>query len=315
MRQNIVFVGGAGRSGTTYLAHALSKFESISTGVESQWISELLKQDVPNNEWVPFVKKHWKVSTSPRKISIDQWEELTVISKENVISQFCYKLLGFLAENESSIIVDHTPSNIVNFKILSENFPEAKFLHIIRDGRGVFASLKKVVWGPNTAFAAAEYWVRFLAHGFIAKSLSSEGQYREVRYEKLLKDPSEINNIYSWVVGDLSATNNLNPNTKKVYTDIEIPSYAKTQHALVNMGPKLSRIDAWKNELCKKEIAAFEKIAGNFLTNFGYVLEHENNEFVSRKYRLYMSTKEYLVGSVINPLRNFIRTKGKHFRS
>lgn len=311
--KNIVFVGGAGRSGTTYLAHALSKFEHISTGVESQWLSELIQLDLPSKEWVAFSKKHWKVTTSPRQVIDSQWDELSTIAAKSDIESFCSTLLGFLAKKDVPLVVDHTPANIVNFRILSESFPKAKFLHIIRDGRGVFASLKNVMWGANTPIAAAEYWARFIAHGFVAKSLGSEDQYKEVHYEKLLQDPNEIIEIVKWL-GDESVTaeNFIQVAASEEGVHTEVPKHTQAQHALVNKGPQTSRINAWKKELSVKEIKVFEKHVGNLLSFYGYKLEEKNNAYISRKYRLRMQAKEFFKGAIINPIRNILRTGSKH---
>ncbi len=311
--KNIVFVGGAGRSGTTYLAHALSKFDHISTGVESQWLSELIQLDLPHSQWVSFAQKHWKVTTSPRKVTSSQWDELSSIAAKSDIRSFCSKLLSFLAKKGVPLVVDHTPANIVNFKILSATFPQAKFLHIIRDGRGVFASLKNVMWGANTPFAAAEYWARFLAHGFMAKSLSNSDQYREVHYEKLLEDPNEIIDIVKWLSSSIVNNEKLVQKTLDVQeAQTEVPKHTQGQHALVNKGPQTSRINAWKKDLSKKEIKVFEKHVGNLLSFYGYELEEENNVYISRKYRLRMEAKEFFMGSIINPIRNVIRTRSRH---
>ena len=310
--KNIIFVGGAGRSETTYLAHALSKFDLISTGVESQWLSELLKLDLPNTEWVHFVQNHWKVDTSPRKVSSAQWEELSKIASDKNISLFCSKLLSFLAKDDLPFIVDHTPTNIVNYQLLVEHFPKAKFLHIIRDGRAVFASLKNVKWGANTPFAAANYWARFLAHGFVAKSLNMNNNYREVQYEKLLRDSDEIRSIVSWVSENSKVDSVDDELLSKNDVVTEIPKHTKSQHSLVNKGPQVSRINAWENDLSIKEVKSFENQVGYLLQFYGYDLKVQKNAYINRSYRVLMEFKEVLFSMLINPILNAFRTKGKH---
>lgn len=309
---NIVFVGGAGRSGTTYLAHALSSYNHISTGTESQWLNELIQLDLPPEKWLNFVQNHWKVKYSPKKLSGKEWDDLSKIALNKDKSTFCFLLLFYLS-GRKLITIDHTPSNIINYKLLSDTFPKAKFLHIIRDGRGVFASLKNVKWGPNSPYKAADYWIRFLAHGLIAKSLSSRNMYKEVFYEQLIADPLELKKIVDWLGEDI--TESLNKSFKMSTSNkqkIEVPNYTKTQHALVNQGPNFSRIDAWRNELTLGEIKSFEKRAGKLLSHYNYTLECENNISISRPYRFLFETKEYILSCLINPIRNILRTRGKH---
>jgi hypothetical protein len=42
--------------------------------------------------------------------------------------------------------IDSTPTNIPHMFRISRDFPEARFIHIIRDGRDVALSLEKRAW-------------------------------------------------------------------------------------------------------------------------------------------------------------------------
>ncbi len=58
---------------------------------------------------------------------------------------------------------------------LAELFPNAFFVHIVRDPRAVALSWEKTRWGPNTAPAAATAWARRVEHARVAmQDLSAE---------------------------------------------------------------------------------------------------------------------------------------------
>jgi hypothetical protein len=61
--------------------------------------------------------------------------------------------------------IDHSPRNIWHGLSLLRRFPQAKFVHVIRDGRAVAASVMPLDWGPNTVSEAASYWATRIALG------------------------------------------------------------------------------------------------------------------------------------------------------
>jgi hypothetical protein len=54
--------------------------------------------------------------------------------------------------------VEMTPPNIAKAPMLLEVFPDAKFIHVMRDGRDVAASVVRLPWGPSTHAAALRFW-------------------------------------------------------------------------------------------------------------------------------------------------------------
>ncbi|MDH3462168.1 MAG: sulfotransferase, partial [Acidimicrobiia bacterium] len=54
---------------------------------------------------------------------------------------------------------DKTPGSVTQIELLGSLFPEARFVHIIRDGRAVALSyLERPEWGPKTMAEAAQHW-------------------------------------------------------------------------------------------------------------------------------------------------------------
>src|SRR5438034_456487 len=63
---------------------------------------------------------------------------------------------------------------------------EARFIHLIRDGRDVALSVRSVPFGPNSIREAAEWWASSIRS---AREQANELRfYREVRYEDLVLD-------------------------------------------------------------------------------------------------------------------------------
>ncbi len=82
---------------------------------------------------------------------------------------------------------DKTPAYVAHFPLLRKTFPEARFIHIIRDVRDYCLSVNKA-WGKNMVRAAQRWCDDICQIRLSAKSWP--GAYLEVRYEDLLEDPT-----------------------------------------------------------------------------------------------------------------------------
>jgi len=68
-------------------------------------------------------------------------------------------LLGEKAAAEGAMaFVDTTPPNAENAHRIIDLFPEAKVVHVVRDGRDSAASVVKKKWGPDRHLRALEWW-------------------------------------------------------------------------------------------------------------------------------------------------------------
>jgi len=92
-----------------------------------------------------------------------------------------------LADNGSRQIVDKNVRNSFRILDLQERFPEAKFTHIIRDGRAAISSWRD--WAVKTRKkdtsieGAAKQWVKYVNYILDNRHLLKD--YSEVRYEEL----------------------------------------------------------------------------------------------------------------------------------
>ena len=95
---------------------------------------------------------------------------------------------GALRRVDAARWCDGTPDNVFHMLDLAEIFPGAKFVHIIREGRGVARSFYRVGWSPSTT-AALRHWYHAVATGRALGKELGPSQYLEVSFESLLADP------------------------------------------------------------------------------------------------------------------------------
>jgi hypothetical protein len=188
----------------------------------------------------------------------------TVVSYRNFIEGLVHAYAIKADKAGAELWVDHTPDNMQFAVALSLEFPEARFIHVIRDPRAVAASVMPLDWGPNTAYFAANWWVCQVSYGLAAESLLGPDKILRVRYEDLVSDTEqEMRRICSFAGMDyekgLGSTG-----------DFKLPVYTAGQHTLVGKKPDVSRIDAWKGSLKPRMVELIENICADMLISLGY---------------------------------------------
>jgi len=159
--------------------------------------------------------------------------------------------------------IDHTPENVRYGSTLASEFPNAKFIHIVRDGRAVANSVLGLEWGPTTAREAADWWTQRVGFGLALESHLGSRSLR-VRYEDLVENQERVlKDILAFVDPPQSALSQREHG-------FDIPEYTKRQHQLVNRDAVASRSEAWRTELDIYDISAFEDRCWDFLTYLGY---------------------------------------------
>ncbi len=110
-----------------------------------------------------------------------------------------YKSL--LTENKKHKIVDKNVRNSFRILNLKKQFPNAKFTHIIRDGRAAISSWRD--WARKTnktdqsIESAAKQWLNYVT--FILNNKHELRNYEEVRYEELcFKEPYFVSRNNKW---------------------------------------------------------------------------------------------------------------------
>jgi len=257
-----IFIGGAERSGTTFLGSLFGCVEGACVTEESGFKSDW--QFPQERDWPAFrdrIGRLWRF----RNWNIGDISDLPPSSER----EFLETLVRRFAQRDVSYWVDHTPRNIADFDHLKQVFPEARFVNLIRDGRAVAASMMPLEWGPNTPAACAHRWVRDVGTGLAAVHRHPD-DVTTIYYEDLVLDPVKtMNRVFAFL--------DLEKRVDKVEDLISkaefLPAYAAAgQHRDVGRPPNASSIDKWRERLTAKQIGEFEYVAGPLLRMLGYDL-------------------------------------------
>ena len=268
-----IFVGGCVRSGTTMLGAMIGAHPQCLCVPESQFKEDLIQSfdrpiaQVSPLEVLRFIEatrrfQIWELPLDLSRLSDSDFAD----SYRSVIDWLVREYGRVQGKVHFKFWVDHTPSNIRFGHTLVEHFPEAKLIHIVRDGRAVASSLLPLDWGPNTIDKAAYAWMQGMSIGLAAEKFWESDRMIRVRYEDLVRDPdSTLENICKFLKIDYR------PEMAEG-NGFSVPKYTAKQHSLVGRRPDPTRVEGWKKSLTSRQIEIYESIAAELLYYLGYEL-------------------------------------------
>jgi hypothetical protein len=176
--------------------------------------------------------------------------------------------------------------------------PDAKFIHIVRDGRAVAAS--KLLRAKTNISLGAQQWLESNVLGLSNQALIGEENYRIVRYEDLIRNPEkELKGICSFLEIEFDLNMLLEEREDKAED-----SYVKSTL-------DESKINSYQKELTASQIKKIEKIQAPLLRRLGY--DHEY-PISSSKYRQ-MSVLKRLYYSQSDNVRQLLVAKRMGMKS
>lgn len=178
------------RSGTTYLRRLLNSHRSLHVTQEF----DLTEQRRTIQTMLCRLRTNKRFGDLSEKDS-EAWSQ-------DVSSRYVQMLIALELENSNKPRYgDKTPRNTFRMGELSKMFPGCVFVHVIRDGRAVAASLlerqrldrrfRKKAWAPTSGGEAAASWRSAVIAGRDFGS-SCPTRYHEIRYEDFSRRPEEL---------------------------------------------------------------------------------------------------------------------------
>jgi hypothetical protein len=163
---------------------------------------------------------------------------------------------------------DKTPGYVSHIPLLADLFPEARFVHIVRDGRDVAMSyLDRSEWGPATLSEAAHYWRDRVGRGRAAGRTLGPERYREVRYEDMVDDPETTTRTLCEFL-DLDFRPELLRFHERGH---EFIASSATPEAFSGLAKPVTRgMRNWRTEMARDDVVFFEAVAGDLLSDLGY---------------------------------------------
>lgn len=177
---------------------------------------------------------------------------------------------------------DKTPLYVRYIPEIIQIFPQAQFIHLIRDGRDAAISARKK-WGRSSPYMDIYYllknWNRNVRTGRSQGVRLGHERYMEIFYEKLVTSPGEVvRQVCSFLGEDFEqAMLDHTVTARKIG-----PGHGQHNMALEPIFTK--SVGRWKSEMTSFEQKMAERISGECLAEFGY--QRSGTEPLSARERL-----------------------------
>ena len=160
---------------------------------------------------------------------------------------------------------DKTPRYIEDLPLLARLWPEAKFVHLVRDGREVALSYADVPFGPSTVAKAAALWKERVVAGMEQGRPLGPHRYAELRYERLLTNPqAEVEALCSFL--DLDFNPAMLDYSERARSEV----LDRAQLYNPNITRSITKTRSWDEQMPPSQVEVFEAIAGDTLEELGY---------------------------------------------
>lgn len=281
-----VFIVSSGRSGTTLLASILNASEQIYIPYESDFIARAYPHYQHQKQ---FSEADYRHIFNIFQLSAKQ--EGWGMSEDYVVGKLLEKSPQTFAEVNAVIYESFhqqektenlawgikAPVLIASLDRIQQVCPQAKIVHLIRDGRDVYLSYKKVhetsqiKFGPKRVIENALYWIDGLRRVEDFKSDSSSEQIYELRYEDLLNDPvNSLQQLCRFLGIEYRSSMHENFNSLERNQKVVPDSFKTTIHQKVHGGLDAKNTHKYLSAMSRWEQIKFESIAAPYLKKYGY---------------------------------------------
>jgi LPS sulfotransferase NodH len=272
-----VFIVGCPRSGTSFLYHLLLSaggFARFHTQMNVFDVLEPIFGDLRSPANKKKMMREWLRSKAFAVSGLEAAEiEAKVMEECSNGSDFIRIVMEEVARKQDvDRWIDSTPTNVPHMLRISRDFPEARFIHIIRDARDVALSLDKRHWSrplpwdkDRSLLAAGLYWEWIVRKGR-SYGATLGPRYLEVRYEDLVEQPqSALKKIGEFLQQELD------------YARIQETSVGSVKKPLTSFKEDLkdghfTPVGRWREKFPAAQLVWFERLVGSYLVELGYVL-------------------------------------------
>ncbi len=207
---------------------------------------------------------------------VDPCRDLTADDAAPWLERRLRRFFDSYAESADRPVFMHKFTGWPRARLLAAVFPDAKFIHVYRDGRSVANSYLQVPWwrgfrgvpewsfgdlseeerreweacGQSWAYLAGLEWKRLMASFEAARAEISPGSWLDLRYEDLVAEPKE--------------------QTIAALRFAGIDAWDGLEATLSRLRVSEGRKDAYRDELRPQDVSLLDSMLASTLTRWGY---------------------------------------------
>lgn len=302
LNERPIFVVGAPRSGTTLLRYILCSHPHIYIPPESNFIPRFFNKQ-PETQLQPLEAKRIYQEILGYRVFFKDWhtekpDPETFISNlpdlyPRTILTALYKM--YSQQYSSERWGDKSPIYTEHLALLSQIFPSAQIIHIIRDGRDVALSMLRSYRGSKFFYIdvcyAAHSWKRRVRQARSYGKTLGIDRYHEIRYEELVANPTEVLSAICNFLGEA-----YEPSMAEPYKEAKAHFHSKGIHAATRQPLTTKSVGRWQSEMSEADQRLFQAIASDLMNELGYQTTELGKMSLAEKARFaQLHAKYYMV--------------------
>ncbi len=307
-RNGLVFVVGSGRCGSTVLRAMFDSHTQFCMPSETHFFSLLeeahrqrFEDGATKDAAIRAVLQEERIAAL--RLDEDRVRELFGDTDGSWESFFVAAMTAYREGRERPRVGDKTPRHILRLDHLYKAFPDAKFIHVVRDPRAVVASSVKTSMylrseGSNP-YRAIERWQDAIHRHRRALGYSTPERYTTVRYEDLVTEPeAQMRRMTDFVGLEFEPT-------MLDYKSRAHVGYVRddTNRDGIRSDLHTTSVDKWRKQLSPELIQIVEHLCKSEMEEFEYVPEATAKDASLERRVLMMRTSANV--------RGFAKTVGK----
>jgi hypothetical protein len=272
-KPRLLFVLGTGRCGSTLLEHILATHPEIG------WVSDLPPRLARVGRAVRFRRRAETYDLLRDQVSpmlVDPFRDLTAEDAAPWLERRLRRFFENRAQRENRPVFMYKFTGWPRARLLGTVFPEARFVHVVRDGRSVVNSYLQVRWwqgyrgvpgwtfghlseqeqrdwketGHSWPYLAGLEWKRLMSAFDAARAEIGPERWLDLRYEDLVARPRD--------------------ETTGVLRFVGLEPWDGLDQELSKIGVSAGRADAYRDELRAEDVALLDSLLGPTLERWGY---------------------------------------------
>lgn len=286
-----LFACGVPRSGTTLLQRMLDSHPDLTVANDTHFIPRAL--ELTSKNLIVQATNSIEISLSDEivdnvfnyhrfyRTGLSESDFNAIRGKAATYRELVSGVFDCIAKKENkSLAGEKTPDYVRRVRLLNRLFPDAKLIHLIRDGRNVALSLldwatpKKgpgriELWNESPIAVCAMWWKWLVDQGLEQAKGLNESVYCEVKYEDLTASPESSVRELCDFLQLLFDESMLRFNKGRTSSNPDLSAKSAW------LGPKTGLRD-WRSDMDAADVVLFEALAGDTLQRCGYSLSTQS---------------------------------------
>ena len=284
-RDPVPFVVGMNRSGTTLLRMMLDAHPELTIPPETHFVPALIKacrepEATPEDALAAMKSaREWADFGFSDTEMLARLRALPKLRPGAAVRTF-YE--AYMEQQGKRRWGEKTPTYVQKMKLIQRALPEARFVHVIRDGRDVALSVLDRTVRDLTAADVARRWQKKV--GKARDDAPKVRHYVEIRYEDLILDTEPVlRRVCEFIELDFDpamltyherSPERLQEMARSLPGDGRAKELSVERrlatHAMTTKPPSADRVARWRTQMSAEQRAEFEQVAGDLLRELGY---------------------------------------------